>query len=834
MEAGWQCVRSASRHHPRPAQEKPGPDRGRLISGHSPVRILTRYILGEITSHSLIGCALFTFILFMKPLEQILDMVVRNSSSAEVVLQLFLFSLPNIFLVTIPMAVLVGVLLGLSRLAADSEITAMRASGFGIWYFVRVSSVIAILGTVFGLANSLYVIPKANQAILAMQKELETSQASFEIQPRVFYEDFKNTVIYVQNVRSGAGASNWQNLFIADVSDPSSPRITTAESATVAEDRGQGLLIRLRNGSEHETEANQPGQYNISTFTQTDRPLAFSPQSDVHLGRMDTPIFALSNRQLLELTQGPDGKHYLIELHRRLAFPAACLVLMLIGVPLGTASRRGGKSGGFIFTILLVLVYYLLSNFGIAWAKQGRLPAGIGVWLANVVFAAVGLFLLSQMATGGKVLGSITALFSRSPKTEKEGAEEPEANHVSDRGWRAAVRARYRARYGPRFGPQLAKSLHRFKPRGFPLILDEYVLREFLKTFLMVLCGFVLLMLVFTFFELIGDILRNHTALSTVGAYLVNLTPSMLYQITPLSVLIAVLVTFSLLNRSSEIVAMKATGISVYRLVIPVFVIAAVLAAGLFAFDQYYLPQANRKQEALRNIIKGRPAQTTLNPDQKWIFGQQHPGEPGRIFYYQFFDPDQNAFANLTLFEFDPTTFALTKRIFASRVAWNEDERAWRFDNGWERTMQGAVVNGFREFQSAEFVEVHEEPGYFKKESLQSQEMNFDQLEHYIGDLQQSGFDTMRLRVQLWHKLAYPLVTIVMAVLAIPFALSMGRRGSLTGIAAAIGIALGYWVVAGLFDAMGSANFLPSAMAAWSPDVLFGLTGGYLLLRTPT
>lgn len=797
------------------------------------MRILSRYILGEISSHSLIGCALFTFILFMKDLGHILEMVVRNSSSFTTVLQIFLFTLPNTFLVTIPMAVLVGVLLGLSRLAADSEITAMRASGFGIWYFVRVASVVALLGTGLGLLNSLYVAPKANQAILAMQRELETSQASFEIQPRVFYEDFKNTVIYVQDVRSGTGASNWRRLFIADVTDPSAPRITTSESATVvaagAEDGEQGLLIRLRNASVHETVASQPGQYNISTFVTTDQPLAFSPQSDVQLGRLDTPIYALENREVLRLAGGPDGKRYLIEMNRRLAFPAACLVLMLIGVPLGTAARRGGKSSGFVFTILLVLVYYLLSNFGIAWAKQGRLSAVVGVWLANAVFAAAGLFLLSQMATGGAVLGSITAWFSRRRKpAEEKLAEGPEEDE--DRTWKTTVRARYRRR----FGPQLARSLQRFKPRGFPLILDEYVLREFLKTFVMVLAGCVLLMLVFTFFELINDILRNHTPLSTVGAYLVNLTPSMLYRITPLSVLLSVLVTFSILNRSSELIAMKATGISIYRLVIPVLVISAVLACGLFAFDQFYLPQANRKQEALRNIIKGRPAQTTLNPDQKWIFGQQNPGEPECIFYYQFFDPDENAFANLSLFEFDPKTFALTKRIFAARAVWNQSARGWIFQNGWERNMQGASLSSFREFQNATFAEVHEEPSYFKKESLQSQEMNFGQLRHYIGDLQQSGFDTMRLRVDLYDKLAYPLVTIVMAVLAIPFALSTGRRGSLTGVAAAIGIGVGYWVVAALFNAMGTVNYLPSAVAAWSPDILFGLTGGYLLLRTPT
>lgn len=797
------------------------------------MRILTRYILGEISSYALIGCALFTFVLLMKPLEQILDMMVRNSSSFLTVLQVFLFNLPNTFLVTIPMAVLVGVLLGLSRLAADSEITAMRASGFGIWYFVRVASVIAILGTVIGLVNSLYVGPRANQAILDTQKELESSQASFEIQPRVFYEDFKNTVVYVQNVLSSAGASNWRRLFIADVTDPATPGITTAESATVAQDGGrdgQGLLIRLRDGSEHEMAANQPGQYNISTFTVADRPLTFSPQSEVSLGRLDTPIYAMGNRQLIEQSHGPDGKRYLIELNRRFAYPAACIVLMLIGVPLGTASRRGGKSGGIVFTLLLVLIYYLLSNFGIAWAKQGRLPAFAGVWLANFVFAAAGLFLLSQLATGGTVLNTVTSLFSRAPKQPEDDTADGDAIEDSDESWQASLKARYRRRY-----PQpLTRSLHRFKPRGFPLILDEYVLKEFVKMFATVLASFVLLMLVFTFFELIGDILRNHTPLATVGDYLLNLTPSMLYQITPLSVLIAVLVTFAMFNRSSELIAMKATGISVYRLVIPVLVIAAVLAGGLFTFDQYYLPQANRKQEALRNIIKGRPAQTTLNPDQKWIFGQHRNGEPDRVFYYQFFDPNQNAFANISLFEFDPATFALTKRIYAARAAWNAGEHRWDFENGWERTMQGANVTSFHEFQSANFAEVYEEPSYFTKEALQSQEMNFGQLERYISDLQQSGFDTMRLRVQLYHKLAYPLASIVMAVLAIPFALSMGRRGSLAGIAWAIGIALGYWVLAGFFDAMGNVNYLPSAVAAWSPDILFGITGGYLLLRTPT
>jgi lipopolysaccharide export LptBFGC system permease protein LptF len=268
--------------------------------------------------------------------------------------------------------------------------------------------------------------------------------------------------------------------------------------------------------------------------------------------------------------------------------------------------------------------------------------------------------------------------------------------------------------------------------------------------------------------------------------------------------------------------------------VVPIVSIAAILAVSLFLFDEFYLPQANRRQEALRNFIKGRPAQTVLRPEQTWIFGHPRPGEPARIFYYKFFDRDRNEFANLTVFELDPSTFALSRRIFAAKVLWDEGAGAWRFQNGWVRDFEGANQKSFREFINTSFSEINEEPGYFKKESVQSQEMNFGQLDRYIRDLRQSGFDTMRLRVALWHKLAYPLIAVVMAMLAIPFALSMGRRGSLTGIAVAVGVALAYWVVDGLFAAMGYVNYLPAPLAAWSSDILFGLTGGYLLLRTPT
>lgn len=567
-------------------------------------------------------------------------------------------------------------------------------------------------------------------------------------------------------------------------------------------------MMRLRDGTEHQTVPNQPDQYDVSTFAQTDLPLALSSQSDTHITRADAPMLAMSNSELRARGSEPRGRPYQIELQKRFAFPSACLVLMLVGVPLGISSKRGGKGAGFVLTIILVFVYYFLSSTGTALARQNKLPVIVGVWLVNVLFATGGVLLLRQMSTGGAVLAAIASVGTWFKRFEKEEPEEL-------RGETAAVKTRH--------------------ARGrFPLILDEYVLKEFLGTFALVLVTFVLLMLLFTFFELLGDIIRNHSSLVLVGEYLLNLTPSMIYTITPLSVLIAVLVVFGVLNRTSELTAMKATGISVYRIVVPVLVIACILAVSLFLFDEFYLPKANRRQEALRNIIKGRPAQTVEHPGENWIFGQQGPGQPGSIFYYEFFDGVHDSFGNISIFEFNPGSFSISKRIFASSARWDPRLNEWVFDDGWERTFSGAEVSRYQPFVVSTFPEIREQPQYFKKEELLSSEMSFHELSSYIHDLRQSGFDTMRLRVQLNRKLAYPLITLVMAVLAVPFALSMGRRGSLAGIAVAIGVAIAYFVVDGTFEAMGNVNILPALLAAWSPDLVFALAGGYLLLRSST
>ncbi|MFB3814092.1 MAG: LptF/LptG family permease [Terriglobales bacterium] len=776
------------------------------------MRILTRYILREVLSHALIGAAIFTFLFFMADLERVLEVVVRNSAPLPSVLEVFADTLPKTLTFTIPMAVLVGILIGLSRLAADSEITAMRSTGMGAWSFVRIIGIFVLVACGLAFLNNLVLGPRASAALARLQERLKASQASFEIQPRVFYEDFPNYVLYVQDASTGDGAALWKGMFLADISTPGAPKITLAREAVVISDGSDRLRLHLRSGSQHETVAKGPEQYSISTFSDSD---IFLPLPPAAAQRSDTaaPASQLSNTALLQQAKtksGPEAASYLIEFHRRLAMAAAGFVFALVGIPLGLSSKKGGKSTGFVLTIALVFLYYLLLLTGMSLARQGKMPPGTAIWLANGLFFVGGVFLLWRVDRMPIHLPSWRGGWSRLRQFVRERLALPRAVGAAGAFERAQRR------------PRLLLT-------RFPMILDDLILRDFFVYLGMIMSTFLVLMVVFTFFELLRDIVRNRVPLLLVGEYLLNLVPYLIYNLLPMSVLLAVLVTFGLMQKSNEITAIKATGTSIYRMIVPVLFVAALLATGLFLFDQFYLPAANRRQDALRNQIKGKAAQTYLRPERKWIFG-----EHATIYYYAFFDPDQNRFGAVQAFEFDPQTFEITHRIYAQRAHWSDTLGRWVYEQGWERAFRGSAIEQYRTFDVATFPELSEPPTYFKKEVKQSLEMNAAELRRYIHDLQQSGFDVVRLRVQLQKKFAFPVITFVMAVLAVPFALRGGRRGALTGVATAIGIGVVYWVTSGLFEAMGNTNQLPPFLAAWSPDLIFALAGGYMILKVPT
>ena len=777
------------------------------------MRILTRYILREVTSHALIGAAIFTFVLFTRDLGRILELVVRASAPLPSVAEIFFYTVPLALTYTIPMSVLVGILIGLSRLAADSEITAMRASGMGVWDFGRALAIFVFAAWLLALGNGLYLAPWSMASLGHLEEQLKGSQVSFEVQPRVFYEGFPKIVLYVQDVHTAQGAAVWKGVFLADISDAANPRITLAHEGILVPEGQDRLHLHLVDGSTHETDPKQADHYQISTFDQTDIPIDLP--STENKAEEQIPVGLVSTWSLRDYAKRVDpvsARWYLIEFHRRFALPTACLVLAMVGIPLGLSSKKSGKSGGFVLTIVLVFLYYFVSLIGVSLARQGTVPPALGAWLANIVFFAAALFLLWQAERRPFSLSPVKLAWKR-PEVQPNGA----------------IRAFGLGRKDNANAFERASTRRRVFSASFPTLLDDYVLRDFFVYLGMILSAFLVLLLVFTLFELLGDILRNQTPPIVVAEYLLNVAPYLLYSVAPLIMMLAVLITFGLMNRANEITAIKATGTSIYRIVTPVLIAAAVLAAGLFFADQFYLPRTNQRQEALHNQIKGKPPQTYLRPDRRWIFGQNSD-----IYYYQFFDPDRDQFANVTIFRIDPASFAITQRIHADRAHWAENLDRWVCEQGWQRSLQGAAIAGYRNFDVSTFPELSETPSYFKKEVKQYSEMNYEELRRYIRDLQQSGFDVVRLRVQLNKKLSYPLITLIMAVLAVPFSLSAAKKGAITGVAVAVGIAVVYTVVSRLFEAMGDLSQLPPALAAWSPDLIFTLLGAYLILKVPT
>jgi lipopolysaccharide export LptBFGC system permease protein LptF len=269
----------------------------------------------------------------------------------------------------------------------------------------------------------------------------------------------------------------------------------------------------------------------------------------------------------------------------------------------------------------------------------------------------------------------------------------------------------------------------------------------------------------------------------------------------------------------------------VYRLAAPILVAGVVLSGALFAFDHYWVPEADRRQDALRAEIKGRPAQTFLQPDRRWISGLHD-----RMYYYKYFDQAEHVMLGVNVYEIDPASFRLKRHIAAERARWEPSLRAWVFQNGWSRDMKGNNVTRFDDFSgdTRTFPELEEQPDYFVKEVKQSRQMNFRELGAYIRELQQSGFDTIPLQVQLQKKFSVPLFALIMAMVSIPFAFLAGNRGAMAGVGISLGIAIVYWSVGQVFEQFGNLSELPVQIAAWSPDAIFSLAGLYFLARMRT
>ena len=787
-----------------------------------PMGILSRSIFRETAASALLGSLLFTFVLFLQRLTKLFEILVRSSAPPATVGKLFALAVPFTLAFTIPLGVLVGVLIALSRMSSDGEITAIRAAGVSSRRVITPVLGLAFFGMAVTATASLWLTPLSLWKTDRIVNRLLAAELTADVQPRIFEEQFPNTILYVGDVIQGPVAK-WRNVFMADLTPPGqrkgdgreradAPRIIVATEALAMPDVAHNRIqLSLLHGATHEV--GKDTEYYSTGFAHQEQLLDAQRPGEIRVARavteLDTvPLFHLAYRD--KTAESAKVVEARVEFQQRIALPPACILLALVGIPLGVSSRKGGKSSAFVLTLALAFFYWMAMITLIGLARQSKLSVEVAAWIPNAVFALIGVALIAGMETPG------------------------------DRDWVGKL---------SRWGASQSEWLRRNLPsapsgigarRGsvrfplFPMLIDTYVLTSFLFYFAVLLTSFVLMTEVFTFFELLSDIIRNHIAMDRVLTYLFFLGPKLIYDSTPISVLVAVLITFGILTKNNEVTALKACGISLYRLAIPVLLTATVLSGGLFAFDHYYVPDANRKQDAIRNEIKGRPVQTYLRPDRKWIVGKG-----SRIYYYKVFDPISRVMGGVSVYELDPATYRLTRHISAERAHWEPTLHAWIFENGWSRTLDTGAKGGAERVvdftgKATTFPELDEPPDYFLKEVLQYKQMNFQQLAGYIAELKQSGFETVALQVQFYRKFAVPLFALIMAIISVPFAFVTGNRGAMAGVGVSFGIAVAYFSVSLLFEQIGNVNLLPAAAAAWAPDALFALAGLYFFTHMRT
>ena len=774
------------------------------------MRILDRYIVREVVRHAVLGLLIFTFVLFVPKLVRLMELFVRHSGSSSQVALLFLCIIPSILIFTIPMAVLIGVLLGLGRMSMDSEIIALTALGISRKRILFPVGVLAVSGAVLTLVMSLWLAPLSLRTFRAIEANLVTSQISFQVQPRVFDERFPRMVLYINDV--SPSGTRWNGVFLAQAGGESGAQITVAEGAIVIAESTLGALeLHLNGGSTHEFSRSDPDHYSVTAFGRSDWPIEVS-------GLVPTKERELSNpeRSLVSLwrERGKSWREARVELHQRFAFPVTCFVFALIAVPLGAQPRRGGRAAGTLLAILVIASYYLLFIMGAGLARQGVVPPSVGMWTANLILALVGFALLPRMERYRSESSSVR-LFA--PLV----------------AWwrlrrRKRIRAKVRAAAARMENGASPAEAQLYSSSSFPTIVDIYILRRFFYYFFVIMAVFIALFETFTFFELLDDIARHRVPFLIVVNYFRFLIPYLLYQLAPLSALVAVLVTLGVMSKNNEIVAFKASGISLYRLALPLLLAGVLIAGVLLILDDTYLPYANQRQDALRNQIKGKPPQTYTRP-QRWIFG-----ENSKVYNYDLFDPTHNLFGGLSVIELDPATFQMKRRIFATRGQWLPTQRTWVLESGWVRDFSDGSVAKYEPFKVTTFPELTEPPSYFNREVIQAFQMSWRDLRRYIEGLRNAGFDVSTLTVQ-WHKkIAYPLIASISMMLAIPFALLVGSRGAIGGVALGVGIGITYWAVSALFEAMGGIGQLPPILAAWSPDLIFFFLGLYFFFKMPT
>ena len=649
-----------------------------------------------------------------------------------------------------------------------------------------------------------------------------------DVRPQVFFEDFPGWVLYARDVPPNGGG--WRDVLVADTHDPGRTTLYLARGGRLILDRAkQTVDLVLNNGNRYSNSGPDGRQIETYRFPRdlivSLDPQTVFPRMEIQRGINELPIPELMRQAAERRKAGLSPHQEVMAIQQKFSFPMACVVFAVIGLALGLSVAREGKLAGFVIGIVVIFGYYILLYLCEALTKGHYLEAHVSRWVPNLILLPIGIVALiwrARWAEGRRPFGwldratTFVKTWWSSRHTEASTAAVPNGHP----GVGPATTAR---RPQTRKGVLLVVRIPRLTWLS-PNILDRYVSRLYLKTAAISFAALLGIFYIATFIDRSEKLFKGQATTGMLMQLLALMTPQFIYYVIPIAALLSVLVTFGVLSRTSELSVIKACGISIYRLAMPLIVLSLIWAGVLFGLEQRVMALANRRADALDSTIRGRPPRTFSAMSRRWLVGHD-----GAVYHYSYFDPQKQALDQLVIYQPADVGWNLASQTFVTRAVWNRT--AWQGVKGWRQEF-GTPKSRWEAFDQRPLA--LETPDYFETEQPIAELMTVPQLKEHIDELSASGFNIVPLSVDLQKKLAFPFVTVVMTLLAIPFGMTTGKRGTLYGIGIGIVLALSYWTLSSAFAAIGKAGLLSPVLAGWAPNVIAAGSAAYLLLTART
>ncbi len=762
---------------------------------------LNRYVFLEVAGPTIVGFLAYTGFMAVRGLVQFSELLVQSEKPFAEACLVVALSLPHIIVLTLPVAFLLGLLIGIGRLSADSELTALRASGVDLLVLYRPIGLVAFATGAVTLVLMLAVVPQTNHLLYGMKLRLSSFAFAQRIQPGVFSPEIAGLRVYAE----GASADRRQlsGLIIADRSNPEGPQLTLARRGWLEIEEDQGRLwLRVEDAERHHL-AEEGRRYDVTSFSSQRMVLQDSGPT---LGVTEKQIREQTLRELLERasarTRRPEDRRLaLTEVHKKFALPAACLVFGLIGLPLGIVNRRGGRAAGFAVSIAVVLLYYALLATGEARAIEGRMSPALAMWLPNLLLLAFGGWALMRVRRD-KELFSLP--FGPSPPVSPSSSAGPDA---------------------PALDRAVSPSRHRSLIPGI-LLVDRYIASRFLGVFALVVASIATLYVLIDYLEISDDIARHRPPTSLILRYVQASLSPIILTIVPFAFLVAALVTVAGLVRSSETTALLAHGISLYRTTASILVLAVAAGVFLFVFAERVVPSAASEADRIRFLLKGQ------TPPASSVGGAFFRGESGRFYSADAYDPARRVATGVSVLQVDPLTWKLVSRQDATRARLAPGKGLFAED-GWIRSFRNDQVLAIRR-DGPFFIEAPEAAAGFVAGQADPRQMKIRELSRFIEIRRRAGADTAMLATGLYQKTASAASALLLTLVGLPFAFAYGKRGAVAGVGVALFLGLTYLFLTALLVSFGEQGAIPPLLAAWAPNVFFGLGAAWGLLGVRT